>query len=141
MGQYDNIINLPHHVSDKRNRMSQRDRAAQFSPFAALTGYDDKIDETARLTDEKEELTEDRKNLLDRQTSLLLEHINEELDVKVTYFTPDEYKNGGVYRTVCGIVRRIDTAAKEFIFADGFIIKTDDIYSIESELFSLYEID
>lgn len=141
MGQYDNIINLPHHVSDKRSRMSQRDRAAQFSPFAALTGYDDKIDETARLTDEKAELTEDMKAELDYKTNLLLEHINEITNVKVVYFTPDSDKQGGAYQIKQGTLRRIDTVSMEFIFTDGFTVKTEDIYSIESDLFKINEID
>ncbi|MBQ8780427.1 MAG: hypothetical protein IJZ72_01945 [Oscillospiraceae bacterium] len=141
MGRYDNIINLPHHVSDKRSRMSQRDRAAQFSPFAALTGYDDKIDETARLTDEKAELTEDMKAELDYKTSLLLENINEMVCVKVVYFTPDSDKQGGAYQIKQGTLRRIDTVSMEFIFTDGFTVKTEDIYSIESDLFKIKEID
>ena len=141
MGQYDNIINLPHHVSDKRNRMSQRDRAAQFSPFAALTGYDDKIDETARLTDEKAELTEDMKAELDYKTAVLQEHINEMISVKVQYFAPDLNKQGGVYYIKQGILRRIDTVSMEFIFTDGSCIKMDDIYSIESDKFKYKEMD
>ena len=106
--RYDDIINLPHHVSAVRKRMSMHDRAAQFSPFAALTGYDDAIDETARLTDKQFELSEDERNRLDEQLRLIADRIEEQPELEVTYFQPDELKEGGAYLTTRGCVRRID---------------------------------
>ena len=139
MGQYDDIINMPHHVSEKRQCMSQRDRAAQFSPFAALTGYDDKIDETARFVDTKAELSEDMRSLLDRQTYLLSERISQLPVVKVTHFVPDMLKNGGEYREYTGTLRRLDPVSGEFVFTDGFRIKLSDVYSLESDIFKDYD--
>ena len=139
MGVYDDIIDLPHHVSDKRQHMSQRDRAAQFSPFAALTGYEDAVSETARLTDKKSELTDDMKDKLDRQMRILSENIAAYPEVTVTYFSPDLKKDGGEYRKFSGCLRRIDTVSAELIFKDGCCIRASDILSMECELFALYE--
>ena len=104
MGKYDDIINLPHHVSATRPRMSMIDRAAQFSPFAALTGYDAAIKETGRLTDRRIELTEDSRAAMDRKQQLLVENLADHPEVSVTYFVPDERKAGGAYITVTGRV-------------------------------------
>ena len=141
MGNYDDIINLPHHVSDKRNRMSQRDRAAQFSPFAALTGYDEAVSETARLTDAKIELTEDMKDTLDRQMRVLSEHITENPEIAVTYFSPDLKKDGGEYKKFEGRLRRIDTVSAKLIFNGGICINAADVLSLECELFGKYNIN
>ena len=129
--RYDDIINLPHHVSATRPRMSMHDRAAQFSPFAALTGYDDAIDETARLTDKQFELSEDARNRLDEQLRLIADRIEEQPEIEVTYFQPDELKEGGKYVTTKGRVRIIDEYAREIVFADGTRIELDAISEIK----------
>ncbi|MBQ8787834.1 MAG: hypothetical protein IJZ61_09400 [Oscillospiraceae bacterium] len=116
--RYDDIINLPHHVSKTRPQMSMHDRAAQFSPFAALTGYDDAVEETARLTDEQYELSEDARNKLDEQLRLIADRIGEQPEIEVTYFVDDELKDGGAYLTVRGYVRCIDEYEKEIVFTD-----------------------
>ena len=103
MEGYEDIINLPHHVSKTRPQMSMLDRAAQFSPFAALTGYDAAIKETGRLTDEKIEMDEDRKAALDMKQAYLIEMIDEQPEISVTYFLPDTKKSGGSYVTVTGV--------------------------------------
>lgn len=131
--QYDDIINLPHPVSVTHPRMSLIDRAAQFSPFAALTGYDAAIQETARLTSEKIELDEDGKAALDTKRHLLLDRLGEHPEVAITYFLPDEKKAGGVYVTVTGKVKKLDTYGRSLVMADGTLIPLDDILEIESE--------
>ena len=96
-GQYEDIINLPHHVSATRPQMSMIDRAAQFSPFAALTGYDAAIKETGRLTDEKIEMDEEALNILNMKFQILVDSLDDEPEVTFTYFKPDERKAGGAY--------------------------------------------
>lgn len=136
MGKYDDIINLPHHTSPKRPRMSMIDRAAQFSPFAALTGYDAAIKETGRLTDERIELSEESRAALDRKQQLLLDNLADYPKVSVTYFVPDERKSGGAYVTVTGQVKKVDEFERLLILTDSTKIPLDDILDIESELFS-----
>lgn len=133
--RYDDIIDLPHPVSAAHPRMTMIDRAAQFSPFAALTGYDAAIQETARLTSEKIELDEDSRAALDTKQQLLLDRIGEHPEVTITYFLPDEKKSGGVYVTVTGNIKKIDAYARSMVMADGTIIPLDDILEMESELF------
>lgn len=138
--RYDDIINLPHHVSNKHPRMSPIDRAAQFSPFAALTGHDAAIKETARLTEERLELDENRKELLDARLQLLREHLGEKPTVTFTFFEPDERKSGGAYVTVTGSVKKIEEYENKIILEEGAAIFIDDIYAVEGELFyELYE--
>ena len=134
-GRYDDIINLPHHVSATRPQMSMMDRAAQFSPFAALTGYDDAIKETGRLTDEKIEMDEDRKAALDMKQAYLIEMIDEQPEISITYFLPDTKKSGGAYVTVTGNLKRFDEYERLLILTDGKKIPMDDIADIESDLF------
>ena len=133
--QYDDIIDLPHHVSATRPRMSMIDRAAQFSPFAALTGYDAAIKETGRLTDRRIELTEDSRATLDRKQQLLLDNLADHPEVSVTYFVPDERKAGGAYITVTGNVKKVDDYQRLLILTDGTKIPLDEILDMESELF------
>ena len=128
--RYDDIINLPHHVSATRPQMSMHDRAAQFSPFAALTGYDDAVEETARLTDEQYELSEDARNRLDEQLKLIADRIDEQPEIEITYFVPDEKKNGGAYFTFKGNLRRIDEYVMELVFTEGTRINLDYISDI-----------
>ena len=130
MNPYDDIINMPHHVSATRPRMSMQDRAAQFSPFAALTGHGDAVKETARLTDEKYELTEDEISDLNQMLNFLKEHANERPEITVEYFVPDERKSGGAYITVTGSFRRIDEYSQSIILTNGTEIPIDDIYSV-----------
>lgn len=134
--QYNDIIDLPHHVSATRPRMSMIDRAAQFSPFQALTGYGAAIQETGRLTDRKIELSEDERIVLDMKQQILLDNIRECPDVSITYFIPDERKAGGSYVTVTGNVKKIDDYQRLLILTDRAQIPLDEIVDIESELFN-----
>ncbi len=131
MNEYDDIINLPHHQSVKRPHMNSHQRAAQFAPFAALTGYDAAIDETARLTSEKLELSEEQQEYLNQQIQLLIECILKKPQVEITYFVSDERKSGGEYITITGNVRRIDDHNREIVFTDGITVKIDDVWSIK----------
>lgn len=135
MDGYEDILNLPHHVSKTRPQMSMLDRAAQFSPFAALTGYDDAIKETGRLTDEKIEMDEDRKAALDMKQAYLIEMIDEQPEISIAYFLPDTKKSGGAYVTVTGNLKRFDEYERLLILTDGKKIPMDDIADIESDLF------
>ena len=128
--QYDDIINLPHHTSETRSRMSMTNRAAQFSPFAALTGYDDAVKETARLTESWVELDEGSKMLLNGRLQELKEHLKEQPEVTVTYFRPDARKAGGSYVTITGKVKKINEYERLIIFTDGSFIPIDRIYDI-----------
>ena len=132
---YDDIIHLPHHVSKTRPQMSLEDRAAQFSPFAALTGYDAAILETGRLTEEKSELGEETQAILDRKQRYLAEIIDTNPEITVTYFVPDETKSGGAYSTLTGFLKRIDQYERVLMLTDGRKIQLDAILDIESEEF------
>lgn len=121
-GKYDDIINLPHYTSEKRAKMSIYDRAAQFSPFAALTGYDAAVMEAARITERRVELSEDSRLELDRVQQMLARIIDTEPSVTVTYFLPDSRKEGGEYRTVHSRLIRIDNTAGIITLAGGDII-------------------
>ena len=132
---YDDIIHLPHHVSKTRPQMSMEDRAAQFSPFAALTGYDAAILETGRLTEDKLELGEETQAILDRKQRYLAEIIDTKPEITVTYFVPDEKKSGGAYSTVTGFLKRIDEYERVLMLTDGRKIQLDAIIDIESDEF------
>ena len=132
---YEDILLLPHHVSADRPHMSLHDRAAQFSPFAALVGYEDVIDETARLTTPKRELDEAEKAELDRRVGILAAHLGDKPAVTVEYFVPDELKSGGAYVFKTGALVRISPVKKTLTLADGTLIRFDDVAGIESELF------
>lgn len=133
MSRYDMMITLPHHVSHRHPHMSMADRAAQFSPFAALTGYDAAVEETARLTDEKIELSEDRRAELDRKQQHLLSLVSAQPTVTVTFFVPDERKSGGSYRTITGQFKGINSTDRSFCLTDGTSIPLDRIYDLQSE--------
>lgn len=130
-GRYDDIINLPHHVSPTRKRMSMIDRAAQFSPFAALTGYDASIREAGRLTDRQIDFDVDGKLMLDEKLRRLAEHIKEQPQVTITYFVPDERKSGGKYVEISGKVRKIDSHENTIQMNDGTVIDFENIYDLE----------
>lgn len=134
-GKYNDIIDLPHHVSTKRPRMSMQDRAAQFSPFAALTGYDAAVKEAARLTDSRTELSDDELSILNIKFQILLEHLREKPNVSFTYFKPDAKKSGGKYVTLRGIVKKADTFKRLVVMQDDTGIPMDDILDIEGEIF------
>ena len=134
-GKYDDIIHLPHPTSKKYPRMSVRDRAAIFSPFSALSGHGAAIAETARLTDQRMELNEDAKVELDRRQGVLLEHIGEQPEVTVTWFRPDDRKEGGIYVTTVGRAKKIDEFKRILSMVSGQKIVLDDIVQIESQLF------
>lgn len=133
MNKYKDIINLPHHVSKTRKPMSLYNRAAQFAPFAALTGYDDAIKETARLTEERIELSDELKNMLNQKIKLIIENIKLQPEVVITYYVPDNKKSGGVYKTISGNVKRIDEVEKCIIFTNKIKIFFYDIISISYE--------
>ncbi len=137
--KYDKIINLPHHVSSTRPHMSMIDRAAQFSPFAALTGYDAAVKETARLTEQQIELDEYEKAALDQRILLLQEHLKELPEVTITHFVPDERKDGGKYVSITEAVKKIDTYEKQIVLVDKSKISIENILSIEGELFRILE--
>lgn len=134
-GKYDDILQLPHHVSVRHPRMAICDRAAQFLPFAALTGYDTAVRETARLTAECIKLDENSKTILDMKLRLLLDRLSERPEVAITHFQPDERKNGGAYVTIAGVVKKIDEYEHVIIMMDGAKISINHILEIESELF------
>ena len=136
MNHYDSIMNLPHHVSKTRPQMPMSDRAAQFAPFAALTGYDSAIRETGRLTDEKIELDEEALTALDMRYQLLTDALEANPEVTITFFQSDERKEGGSYQTVTGVVKKIDTFERLITMRDGTKIPMDDVLSMEGELFS-----
>lgn len=131
--RYDDIINLPHHQSADRPHMSVHDRAAQFAPFAALTGHKAVIAETARLTDIRMELDEYEIAALDGRLQLIQEHISERPIITVTYFCPDDKKSGGTYRDKTGAVKKIDDFGKQIIFLDGAMVPIPDIVGIQSD--------
>lgn len=128
--RYADIIDLPHHTSSKHPRMSAIARAAQFSPFAALTGYDAEIKETARLTDEKIELDEDSVNDINAKLQYIKDNIDDNPEITVEYFVPDEKKSGGAYLTLNDRVRIIDEYERAIVFVSGKRVMIDDIYGI-----------
>lgn len=133
--EYDDIINLPHHVSRKHPHMSAINRAAQFSPFAALTGYDVAIKETARLTNERLELDQYMKDSLTYKLQIMADHLKEHPEVAIIYFKPDAKKNGGAYATTIGTSKKIDEYERLLVMTDGTAIPIDDIINIEGEIF------
>lgn len=137
--KYDEIANLPHHVSETRPQMPMSDRAAQFAPFAALTGYDSAIRETGRLTYERIELDEEALTALNLRYQLLMDALGKEPEVEITFFKPDERKSGGEYVTVIGAVKYIDDFERLITMQDGMKIPMNDILSIDGEIFSMLE--
>lgn len=136
MDKYKDIINLPHKQSTKRPRMPLLDRAAQFAPFAALTGYDDAINETGRLTDEKIELSEENLNELNMKYQILVDKLDDEKIVSFTYFVPDGTKSGGAYITKQGIVKKVDDYERLITLYDSTKIPMDDILAIDGDIFN-----
>lgn len=133
---YADIISLPHHEITTRKRMSVINRAASFSPFAALTGYDDAVKETARLTSERIELDEGSKAILNDKLRIAVEKVDEKPEIIVTYFLPDKKKDGGAYITIKTVIKRIDEYERLVMFTDKSAIPIDDIYKIEGDIYN-----
>ena len=128
---YDDIKHLTRPQYDDLPPMSMHDRAAQFSPFAALVGYDDAVAETARLVGDRIELTEDEMNELNMTLNRLLDSLDEQPEISVTYFVPDKKKSGGSYVNKVGVVRIFDSYSQELVFTDKSRINIQDIIIIE----------
>lgn len=133
---YADIKNLPHHELTTRRRMPRINRAASFSPFAALTGYDDQVKEAGRLTDERIELDDGTISTLNDKLNYAVSLSNEQPEISVTYFKPDSKKNGGEYVTHTGVIKRVDEYERKLIFTDKTVIPIDDIYGIDGEIFN-----
>lgn len=132
-GPYDDIIDLPHHVSVSHPQMPCSERAAQFSPFAALTGYEGAIEETARLTDDQKDLSENVRDSLDQVLAGIMSRHDPNTEVKITYFVPDAKKDGGKYVTELVRIRRIDTDTREIVTMDRRRIGIDMILNLGEE--------
>ena len=134
--KYADIINMPHHTSKTKPRMTMINRAAQFSPFAALTGYDAAVKETARLTDDQIELDECAKEMLSDKLQIITEHLDDMPQITFIYFEPDKKKSGGAYRSITGKVKEIDEYERIVKLMDGTKIPIQHICGIESDFFS-----
>ena len=130
-GGYEDIINQPHHVSSRHPQMSMKERATQFSPFAALTGYGDVIKETARFTDQMPELSEEEKEDLDYKLQMAGSFPGGNPEVRITCFVPDLKKEGGEWNAISGRVKRLDTYRKKVIMESGEELEIDRIICIE----------
>ena len=132
---YDDIIDLPHHVSKRHPQMSMYNRAAQFAPFAALTGHDAAITEAARLTDAEHELSESDAEVLNRKLEYILQNLKDNIFVEVEYFQPDDKKAGGSYRTKTGYVKKSNPLAGTLVMDDGSLIQIRYIKDIKGNCF------
>jgi hypothetical protein len=140
MGKYDHIINMPHHVSKNRKKMTLSDRAAQFAPFAALTGYEDSIKESARIVDKQIILSNEDMNKISNRLNYIKENIDKSIEINVTYFILDNKKDGGSYKNKIGVIRSIDDVNKTIQFVDRQIIEINKIIKITSDCFDEFEI-
>lgn len=138
---YEDIIDLPPHISKKHPQPTMMDRAARFAPFAAITGYEEMVLEEARVTEERVDLDEGALSLLNEKLNMIQEFIDEEPEIKITYFEPDKKKSGGAYIDITGTVKRIDEYECLVIMTDGKKIRIEDIYSLESDLFYSLGVD
>ena len=127
---YDDIINLPHHVSPTRQRMSMHDRAAQFAPFSALVGYDDAVAETARLTEARPELDEQEQRAINERLAYIADHIHEHPEVRIQYFVPDDRKSGGSVVSISGKVKKISATDGTIVMADGCVVAITDVIEV-----------
>ena len=132
---YEDIVNLPPHISKKHPQPTMMDRAARFAPFAAITGYEEMVLEEARVTEERIELDEGTLSILNEKLNMIQEFLDEEPEIKITYFEPDKKKTGGAYVSITGVVKRIDEYEHLVIMTDGKKIRIEDIYGLESDLF------
>jgi len=131
MNKYQDIMNLPSYISKKYPRMTMNNRAAQFMPFAALTGYEDAVIEAGRLTSRKLELSEDEQDIINRKIQVIKEKIEKKIKVKITYFIEDKYKVGGEYQNIENFVKRIDETNQIMIMDDKTKILMNSIIDIE----------
>lgn len=131
MSKYDDIIHLPHHVSKNHPRMTMYQRASQFAPFAALTGHGAAINETARLTDAKIELSDEQRRRLDETLTLIREQQHKHPQVSVTHFIPDPHKEGGRYSNYTGLVKTFDEFRQTLVFSDGTQIHASNVIELE----------
>ena len=136
-GTYDDIIDMKRPLSRRADKMSISDRAAQFSPFAALSGYEEAVEETARLTDVKKTLTEEAVAVINAKLQVVLRHLDKGPRLKICYFIPDARKSGGEYVTIRGTVKRIDEYEGCLIMGDGLVIPLDQIREIEGKIFDI----
>lgn len=136
---YDDIINMEHHVSKNHPPMSLYVRSAQFAPFAALTGYEDAVKETARETIEQFDIDDEIKGILDSKIQILTEQIKNKPEVSITYFIHDLKKDGGAYITIEGIIKKIDTYSQNIVLADKTEIPINDIIDISGDVFKIIE--
>ena len=134
MGNYDDIINLKRPIS-KHPKMSLYQRSAQFAPFAALTGYEGQVKETARLTDRRIELDEEMKLILDLKIQVIKEMLSDNPEVEITYFIPDTRKDGGKYETIINNVKKIDSYNEHIIIQNNLKIEIKEIININSNIF------
>lgn len=132
---YEDIVNLPPHISKKHPQPTMKDRAARFAPFAAITGYEEMVLEEARVTEERIELDEGAVFMLNEKLSIILEFLDEKPDVRITYFEPDKKKSGGAYVSIIGTVKRIDEYEQVVVMTDGKKVRINEIFSLESQLF------
>ena len=135
MGKYDDIIHLPHHQSTKHPPMPNADRAAQFAPFAALTGYEAAIEESARMTDLWREPTDEQKEQIWQRLTVLREHSGEKMSAEIEWFQPDEKKSGGSYQVSRGVVTKIDADGRTVKLEHGEQLALDGIVRVDSPLF------
>lgn len=138
---YEDIINFHRHISNKRQQMPIEDRAAQFAPFAALTGYEENIKEASRLTDKKIELDEESKLILNNKLQIILNCINQEPIITFTYFVYDERKDGGKYVEITKAVKKINIIEGYIILEDRTKIMINEVIDINGSLFKEYQID
>ena len=132
---YEDIVNLPPHISKKHPQPTMLERAARFAPFAAITGYEEMVLEEARVTEERVELDEGTLAILNEKLNIIHESLDSEPIIKITYFEPDKKKYGGAYVSVTGTVKRIDEYERIVIMSDGKKIPIDEIFGLESKLF------
>lgn len=132
---YEDIVDLPPHISKKHPQPTMLERAARFAPFAAITGYEEMVLEEARVTEERIDLDEGTLSLLNEKLNMIQEFLDEEQEVTITYFEPDKKKSGGAYVSITGVVKRIDEYEHFVIMTDGKKIRIEDIFALESDLF------
>ena len=139
--KYQDIINLPHHVSKKHPQMSRYERAAQFAPFAALSGYEDIIKEEGRLTDNRIEINEEAKFILDRKMQILMNSIDKKPFISVTYFVPDERKSGGEYVSINECIKKIDVLKQIIVTENGIVVPVIEIVDMQGEIFNNLDLE
>ena len=138
---YEDIVNLPPHISKRHPQPTMMDRAARFAPFAAITGYEEMVLEEARVTEERIDLDEGALSHLNEKLNMIQEFLDEEPEVTITYFEPDKKKSGGAYVSITGTVKRIDEYEHLVLMTDGKKIKIEEIYNIQGDLFYTLGVD